>query len=210
MTSAPTPAESQSGGAKRAPPGWLSPTVDYGPIGVFFGSYWLFDILTATAAMLAATIGTLSLSLALTRRVPMTALITSVMLLVFGGLTLVFQDESYLKLQSTLISSLFSLVLFASLALRWPLLRTMFGTAWPMTDDGWHALTLRFALFFAAMAALNETIARTQSTDLWVDFNVFGTTGLTIAFLAAQWRLLNRHLIVDAGAASTAPSPKEP
>jgi intracellular septation protein len=182
------------GGAKPAPPGWLQPAVDYGPLGVFFVAYCLFDVLVATAAMLAATVAVLGLSLALTRRVPMTTLITSAMIVVFGGLTLWLSDERYLKLQSTLISTLFSVILFAGMIFRWPLLPSVFGRAWPMTEAGWRALTLRFAVFFAGMAALNEAIARTQSTEIWVDWNVFGQTILTLAFLAAQWPLLNRHL----------------
>src|SRR5207302_11501908 len=141
------------------------------------------------AAMLAATIAVIVLSLARTRRVPTTTLVTSAMLLVFGGLTLWLNDESYLKLQSTLISALFSLILFAALALRWPVLRHLFGTAWPMSEEGWRRLTLRCALFFAGMSALNELISRTMSTEIWVDFNVFGTTVLTLAFLVGQWPL---------------------
>jgi intracellular septation protein len=124
----------------------------------------------------------------------MATLITSAMILVFGGLTLWLSDERYLKLQSTLISSLFSVILFAGVIFRWPLLRGMLGHAWPMTEAGWRALTLRLAIFFAAMAALNEAISRTQSTELWVDWNVFGQTIVTLAVLAAQWPLLNRHL----------------
>jgi intracellular septation protein len=175
-------------------PRWLRPTVDYGPLGVFFVAYCVFDIVSATAAMLIATIAVLGLSMALNHRVPATTLITSSMLLVFGGLTLLFNDPSYLKLQSTLISLLFSLILFAALAFGWPLVRMMFGATWPMSDAGWRTLTLRFALFFAGMAGLNEIVSRTQSTDIWVDYNVFGQTGLAVAFLVAQWPLVNRHL----------------
>ncbi len=180
--------------AQKAPP-WLAPLVDYGPLAVFFGAYLALDIVKATAAMLIATIVVLGLSIALNRRVPATTLITSSMLLVFGGLTLLFDDPGYLKLQSTLISSLFALLLFAARAFGWPLVKMMFGIAWPMDEAGWRILTTRFALFFAGMAGINEIIARTQSTDIWVDWNVFGQTALTIGFLIAQWPLLNRHAI---------------
>jgi intracellular septation protein len=196
------------GAVRPAAPGWLQPAVDYGPLGVFFVAYCLFDVLIGTAAMLAATVAVFGLSLALTRRVPMTTIITSAMIVVFGGMTLWLSDERYLKLQSTLISALFSVILFAGTIFRWPLLSRMFGRAWPMTDRGWRALTMRFAVFFAAMAALNEAIARTQSTEVWVDWNVFGQTILTLAFLAAQWPLLNRHL--EGGPAEARREPKSP
>jgi intracellular septation protein len=179
---------------KKPAPGWLQPTIDYGPLGVFFLAYCVYDILVATAAMLAALVVALGLSLALTRRIPVTTLVTSGMMLAFGALTLWLSDPAYLKLQSTAISSLFSVVFFAGIAFRWPLLRAMMGHALPMSDRGWRILTLRFAVFFAALAGLNELIARTQSTTIWVDWNVFGQTIATIAFLAAQWPLLNRHL----------------
>ena len=179
----------------RPAPRWLRPTVDYGPLGVFFAAYCVYDILIATGAMLGATVVALSLSFILTRRVAVTTLVTSAMILVFGGLTLWLSDESYLKLQSTLINCGFSLILFAAVAFGWPVLRALFGPAMPMSDDGWRILSLRFALFFAGMAAANEAIARLLPTTLWVDWNVFGQTGATLGFLALQLPLLNRHLL---------------
>src|SRR5262252_67218 len=179
----------------RPAPRGLRPTVDYGPLGVFFAAYCVYDILIATGAMLGATVVALSLSFILTRRVAVTTLVTSAMILVFGGLTLWLSDESYLKLQSTLINCGFSLILFAAVAFGWPVLRALFGPAMPMSDDGWRILSLRFALFFAGMAAANEAIARLLPTTLWVDWNVFGQTGATLGFLALQLPLLNRHLL---------------
>jgi intracellular septation protein len=183
----------------KRPPAWLTPTIDYGPLAVFFAVYLAVDLFAATAAIIAATILVLALSLLVTGRVPTTALVTAAILVVFGALTLFFADERYLKLQSTLISGLFSLILFVALVLRLPVLQSVFGAALEMTATGWRVLTLRFALFFAALAALNELIARTLSTDVWVQFYTFGTLGLTLAFLVAQWPLLNRHKLRDSG-----------
>jgi intracellular septation protein len=179
---------------RRRAPRWLGPTVDYGPLLVFFAAYSLADILTATAAMLVATVLVLGLSLILTRRIPTAALVTSAMLLIFGGLTLWLEDPGYLKLQSTLISALFAVVLAIAVAVRWPLLRSMFGAAWPMSEGAWRVLTFRLAGFFAAMAGINEAVARSFSTDIWVDYNVFGQAILTLLFLLAQWPLLSRNL----------------
>jgi intracellular septation protein len=194
MTAAPKPPPTD----RAAPAPWLQLTIDYGPLGIFFVAYCLWDILPATAAMLAATVLALGLSFALTRQVASTTLVTSAMMLIFGALTLLLSDPSYLKLQSTVISGLFSVVLFAALVFSWPLLRVAFGPAWPMSETGWRILTLRFALFFAAMAGLNEVISRTQSTETWVHWNVIGQTVVSLVFMVAQWPLLNRHLEAEA------------
>ncbi len=179
--------------AGRRPPPWLGPLMDSGPLAVFFVAYAGWDLFIATAAMLIATAIALVLSLALVRHVPVTALVSAAMLAVFGGLTLWLNDADYLKLQSTVISSLFSLLLFGALALRRQLLRRLFGAAVPIDTEGWRRLTLRCAIFFAVLAALNELIARTQSTAIWVDYNVFGTTAIGLIFAAAQWPLIKRH-----------------
>jgi intracellular septation protein len=183
----------QDGAAVRRAPRWLGPLVDSGPLAVFFVAYVGWDLFAATAAMLVATAAVLALSLAVARHVPIAALVSAALLAVFGGLTLWLGDAAYLKLQSTAISSLFSLLLFGSLAARRQLLRRLFGAALPIDDEGWRVLTWRAAIFFAVLAVLNELIARSQSTAIWVDFNVFGTTGLGLLFAAAQWKLVKRH-----------------
>ena len=174
-------------------PRWLAPTVDYGPLLVFVLAYTGFDILTATAAMVAATALALLLSLALTRRVSPISLIVSATVIAFGGLTLWLADARYLKMQSTLINLLFSLVLAGALALRQPLLPSFFAGAVTMSERGWRRMTLRLSIFFAAMAALNELIAQTMSTAIWASYYSFGTTLLTLLFLAAQWPLIRRE-----------------
>jgi len=163
-------------------------------MAVFFVAYVGWDVFLATAAMLVATFIALVLSYSVTRCVPVTALVSAAMLAVFGGLTLWLNDADYLKLQSTLLSSLFSLLLFASLVLRRELLRSLFGASVPMSAEGWNVMTIRCAIFFGCLAALNELIARTQSTAIWVDFNVFGTTALGLIFVATQWAFVKRHL----------------
>jgi intracellular septation protein len=173
--------------------------MDSGPLAVFFVAYAGWDLFTATAAMLIATAIALVISLAVARHVPITGLVSAVLLAIFGGLTLWLNDADYLKLQSTVISSLFSLLLFGALALRRQLLRRLFGYALPIDGEGWRRLTLRCAVFFASLAALNEFIARTQSTTIWVDYNVFGTTALGLIFVAAQWPLIKRHSQAESG-----------
>jgi intracellular septation protein len=174
-------------------PQWLKPTVDYGPLAVFFCTYVLSDLMTATAALIGATGVALVLSLAVARRVPMLPLVTALIVGVFGGLTLWLDDPTFIKMKPTIVQGLFSVVLLGGLAFGRPLLSPLLATAWPMDQEGWRRLTFRFAVFFAAMAALNEAVWRTQSTDLWVYYKVFGIMGLTILFAMAQAPLMKRH-----------------
>ena len=178
----------------------IKPLVDYGPIVVFFVAYVSFDLITATAALMAATVVVLAVSLVVDRRLPLTPLITAGVVMVFGGLTLWLQDETFIKLKPTIVQGLISAALLGGLACGRPLLKPLMASAWAMDEDGWRRLTLRFALFFAAMALLNEAVWRTQSTDIWVAFKVFGLTALTFGFAMCQMPLLNRHRIDEPAA----------
>jgi intracellular septation protein len=102
-------------------------------------------------------------------------------------------------MKPTIVQGAFSLILFAGLALKRPLLRLIMNQAWSMDQEGWRRLTLRFAVFFAAMAALNELVWRTQSTDFWVTYKVFGILGLTVLFAMAQTPLMQRHHLAEPG-----------
>jgi len=179
----------------RPSPSWLKPTVDYGPLAVFFIAYLVRDLITATAALIVATVIALVLSLAVERRVPMMPLVTAAVVGIFGGLTLWYKDDTFIKMKPTIVEAIFSLVLFGGLALGKPLLKPLMGAAWPMDDAGWRRLTMRFAIFFAVIAALNEIVWRTQSTDFWVTFKVFGIMGLTLIFAIAQAPLMRRHAL---------------
>ncbi len=181
----------------RTPPRWLKPTVDYGPLAVFFLAYFKAGLLIATGALIAATAVALVLALWAERRVPWMPLTTAVVVGIFGGLTLWSGDETFIKIKPTIVQALFAAVLLGGLAFGRPLLKPLWGAAWPMDDAGWRQLSLRFALFFAVMAALNEAVWRTQSTDVWVTFKVFGLIGLTLLFSIAQAPLMMRHRLAE-------------
>lgn len=178
-------------------PAWLKPATDFGPIAVFFATYLKFGLIPATGALMAATAVALALSYAMMRRLAWTPLITAAVVGVFGGLTLWLNDETFIKMKPTIIEGLFAAVLLGGLIFGRPLLKPLLGTAWSMDDRGWRRLSLRFALFFAAMAVMNEIVWRTQSTDVWVLFKVFGLMGLTFVFALAQIPLMNRHHLAD-------------
>jgi intracellular septation protein len=122
--------------------------------------------------------------------------VTAVIVMVFGGLTLWLNDERYIKMKPTLVQALFALVLFGGLLLRRPLLKPLMQSAWQLTDRGWTILTTRFAIFFAVMAVVNEIVWRNTSTDVWVNFKIFGILLLTFVFTAFQVPLITRHQII--------------
>jgi intracellular septation protein len=176
---------------------WVKPVTEFGPLVVFFGCYFLFGLLPATAALIAATLAALAVTWGLERRLPLMPVITAVVVAVFGGLTLWLEDETFIKMKPTIVQVIFSVVLLGGLMVGKPLLKPLLGAAWQMDEAGWRKLTLRFAVFFAAMAGLNEVVWRTQTTDVWVTFKVFGILGLTVVFAASQIYLLQRHVLAD-------------
>ncbi len=121
------------------------------------------------------------------------ALISTVVVIVFGGLTLLLHDALFIKLKPTIIYTLFGAILLGGLAAGKPLLAVVFDQMFQLTAEGWRKLTWRWALFFFALAIANEVVWRTQSTDFWVAFKVFGVMPLTLVFAALQYPLLTRY-----------------
>ena len=150
-------------------------------------------IFAATAAFIIATLVALAIHYALVRKLPIMPLISGVVVVVFGGLTLVLQDELFIKLKPTIVNTLFGLVLLTGLFFGKPLLALVLDSVFDLTEEGWRKLTFRWALFFFFLALLNEVVWRTQTTDFWVSFKVFGIMPLTMAFALAQTPLLMRH-----------------
>jgi intracellular septation protein len=184
---------------------WLRPTLDYGPLAVFFVTYVASDLMAATGAIIFASLAALILAWAVERRVPLIPVVTTMLIVVFGGLTLWLQDETFIKMKPTIVQLLFAAILLGGLMRGRSLLKLLLGAALPsMSDAAWRQLTLRYALFFVVMAALNEAVWRTQSTDFWVSFKVFGLTGLTLLFILSQLPFLGRQLRKPAAAPAPA------
>jgi intracellular septation protein len=169
--------------------------VDYGPLALFLLAYLTAGLMAATAIIIAASLAAAALAWLVERRLPIMPLVTAAVVAVFGGLTLWLRDETFIKMKPTIVQVLFGTVLLFALATGRPLLKSLFGSMIPaMNEQGWRQLTLRYALFFFAMALLNELVWRTQSTDVWVSFKVFGILGLTVVFIMAQMPLIQRHM----------------
>ncbi len=191
----PAPANPKPSRPKQNPA--LKLALEMGPLVLFFFANAKFGIYTATGVLMVAVVAALAASWLLTRHVPIMPLVTAVAVLVFGALTFIFQDELFIKMKPTIVNSIFGAVLLVGLAMGKPLLPVMLDSMMRLTDTGWRILTLRWGLFFFVLAGVNELVWRTQTTDFWVSFKVFGTMPLTIVFALAQVPLIMKHELKD-------------
>jgi intracellular septation protein len=176
----------------------LKLVLDLGPLLLFFAANSRYGIFTATATFMIAVLAALVVSYAMTRRLPIMPVVTAVIVVVFGGLTLILHDATFIKVKPTIIYGLFGAVLIGGLIFNKPLLGVLFDSLFQLTEEGWRKLTVRWAIFFFALAALNEIVWRNASTDLWVDFKVFVVVPLTFIFGALQVPLLRKYAVEPA------------
>jgi intracellular septation protein len=193
MTSQPT---SQPTSKPKLNPA-LKIALDLGPLLVFFAANSRFGIFAATGAFMAAILIALAIAYALTRHLPIMPLVTAVVVVVFGSLTLVLHDELFIKVKPTIIYVLFGGVLLGGLGFGKSLLGLVFDSVFHLTEEGWRKLTWRWAIFFLVLAVLNEIVWRTQTTDVWVSFKVFGVVPLTFLFAALQYPLLTKYAVPE-------------
>jgi intracellular septation protein len=198
----------------------LKLALDLGPLALFMLGYfkaeWFTPLLApvlpaalvsgehagvfiATVLFIPATLAALAVSYALTRHLPVMPVVTAVVVTVFGGLTLAFQNEDFIKMKPTIVYLLFAGTLLGGLVFRKALLGMVFDSVFNLTEQGWRKLSLRWGLFFLAMAVLNEIVWRTQSTSVWFAFKGFGFIPLTFLFALAQFPLLQKYAVPETG-----------
>ena len=174
-------------------PQLIKMALELGPLVVFFIVNSRADIFIGTAWFMAAMVISLVLSWLLLKRVALMPLVTGVVVLIFGGLTLWLHDDTFIKMKPTVINTLFGAVLLGGLLFGQSLLKYVFGDVYKLKPQGWMILTIRWGLFFFFLAILNEVVWRTQSTDFWVAFKVWATMPLTIIFAASQLPVLTKY-----------------
>jgi intracellular septation protein len=172
---------------------WLKLLIEAGPLVVFFAAYSATDLMTATAVFMVAIAVALGASIWLERRVPIMPLVSAAVVMIFGGLTLWLDDDTFIKMKPTIINGLFAAALLGGLIFRRPFLKPLFGPVMQLDEAGWLKLSLRWGVFFALVGVLNEIVWRHFSTDNWVTFKVFGILPLTVIFAMAQTPLIQRH-----------------
>lgn len=190
----------------------LKMVLELGPLLVFFFANargeWIAErvpflsdiggpIFVGTACFMIATAIALSVSWAMTRTLPIMPLLSGIIVLVFGALTLWLQDETFIKVKPTIINTMFGVILLGGLAFGKSFLGYVFDSAFRLDAEGWRILTLRWGLFFLAMALVNEVVWRNFSTDFWIAFKVWGNMPLSIVFTILQLPLMQRHALPE-------------
>ncbi|MBF0250564.1 MAG: septation protein A [Alphaproteobacteria bacterium] len=173
----------------------LKLVLEAGPLLAFFVVNAKMGIIVATGVLIVLTLAALAVSYWKTRRVPTMPLVAGGMVLVFGGLTVLFEDETFIKIKPTVVYTLFAAAIFIGLGLGRNYLKTLMESALTLDDEGWRKLAIRWGLFFVVMAVVNEAVWRTQTTDMWVNFKVFGFLPITFIFAFAQLPLIMRHQV---------------
>lgn len=202
--------------SQRKMPAAVKSATELGPIVIFFAVYSLYDrvmgvekaaetadaatgvstsLFAATGAIVITTLIALAVSYYFERKIPAMPLITAIVVTVFGGLTLYFQDATFIKMKPTIIYILFAGALGAGIMFKKSFIKILFGGVWKLDDEGWRKLTLRLIGFFLLLAVTNEAVWRNFSTDMWVNVKVFGFTAVTFVFFLAQVPLLTRHTV---------------
>ncbi|MCA8880508.1 MAG: septation protein IspZ [Rhodobacteraceae bacterium] len=186
--------------------------LELGPVLAFFAAYVLLrdrvftvagteysGFIVATALFIPILLAATGALWALTGRLSKMQVVTAVLVVVFGGMSIAFNDERFFKMKPTIIYALFAAILGFGLLRGESYLQVVMEEVVPLDRAGWMILTRRVALLFAGLMVANEVIWRTFSTDAWVNFKTFGLPVATVAFFMAQGRLIERHAIKKDG-----------
>jgi intracellular septation protein len=171
--------------------------IEMGPLVAFFIANWKAGIFWGTGIFMAATAVSLIASWVMTRKLAMVPLVSAVFVALFGALTLWLHSDLFIKVKVTLINALFGAVLLAGVAMGRSYLKLIMGEAVKLTEQAWRTLSIRWGVFFLALAVLNEIVWRNTSTDTWVNFKVFGLLPITLIFAFANAPFMSKHMIED-------------
>lgn len=181
--------------------------LEIGPIAVFFLAYrWapvpeglpvaerqLEQILFSTKVFVPTILAALGLSWWLTGKLPRMAVITAIVVTIFGGLTLILRDDTFVKMKPTILYGIFAGILGFGLMRGQSYLKYLLDEMIPMQAEGWLKFTRRFVAFYVALAVLNEIVWRGWGTDVWVNFRTFVLPAANFLFIMAQVPLFTRY-----------------
>ena len=171
--------------------------IDIGPLAVFFIFYTRSGLQASILPLMIATVIAVLFSYILEKKIPIMPTVGAGIVLIFGGLTIYFDNEVFIKMKPTMINLIFAIILYGGMLVKKPLLKILLGAALRLEEEGWRILTYRWIGFFIALAVLNEIVWRTQTTDIWVNFKVFGILPITFIFTMTQFPLIKKHQIDD-------------
>ncbi len=171
--------------------------IDIGPLAVFFIFYTRSGLQASILPLMIATVIAVLFSYILEKKIPIMPTVGAGIVLIFGGLTIYFDNEVFIKMKPTIINLIFAIILYGGMLVKKPLLKILLGAALRLEEEGWRILTYRWIGFFIALAVLNEIVWRTQTTDIWVNFKVFGILPITFIFTMTQFPLIKKHQIED-------------
>jgi intracellular septation protein len=171
--------------------------IDIGPLAVFFIFYTRSGLQASILPFMVATVIAVLFSYILEKKIPIMPTVGAGIVLLFGGLTIYFDNDVFFKMKPTIINLLFAVILYGGILINKPLLKYLLGAALKLEEEGWRILTQRWIGFFIALAILNEVVWRTQSTDIWVNFKVFGILPITFIFTMTQFPLIKKYQIED-------------
>ena len=147
--------------------------IDIGPLAVFFIFYTRSGLQASILPLMIATVIAVLFSYILEKKIPIMPTVGAGIVLIFGGLTIYFDNEVFIKMKPTIINLIFAIILYGGMLVKKPLLKILLGAALRLEEEGWKILTYRWIGFFIALAVLNEIVWRTQTTDILVNFKVF-------------------------------------
>jgi len=171
---------------------------DFGPLLIFFTIYFKNenDLRVAIPPFIIATLVALIVVYFLEKKIPMVPLTSGVLIALFGGLTLYFDNKIFFYMKPTIINLLFAAILFfGKYFTEKPLLQIFFQNSLKLQDEGWEKLSYRWIYFFIFVAILNELVWRTQSEPFWINFKVWGLLPISFLFAVSQIPLINKYKI---------------
>ena len=171
--------------------------IDIGPLAVFFIFYSRSGLQASILPFMIATVIAVVFSYIIEKKIPIMPTVGAGIVLIFGGLTIYFDNEVFFKMKPTIINLIFAVILYGGMIIKKPLLKILLSAALKPEEEGWRILTHRWIGFFIALAILNEIVWRTQSTDVWVNFKVFGILPITFIFTMVQFPLIKKYQVED-------------